>query len=262
MNVVLWTLGVIMTKVDLNCDLGESFGAYVMGCDAQILPKVSSVNIACGFHSGDAPTMAKTVNMAKKCNVSIGAHPSFPDLLGFGRREMHCDPADVKAYVQYQIGALLAFTQSAGVPLRHVKPHGALYNMAAKDPVLAQAIADAVFSVDSNLILLALAGSELIKASKSLGLTVAEEVFADRGYLHDGSLVPRNQEGAVLHDPCVVKERTLRMVKNGAVITNTGEEISINAHSICVHGDNPSAVAFVDEIRTALESEDIMIAPL
>lgn len=248
-----------MIKVDLNCDLGESFGSYTMGCDEQIVPKVSSVNIACGFHAGDPCTMSNTVKLAKKFNVSIGAHPSFPDLQGFGRREMHCTPSEVKALVQYQIGALFAFTQSEDILLRHVKPHGALYNMAARDPALALAVAEAVKSVDSKLILLGLSGSELVKAGKSVGLSVAEEVFADRGYGNDGSLLPRNQEGALFHDPKIVKERTVKMVKDRTVVTNTGEEISIQADSICVHGDNPSAVAFVAEIRTALESEGIII---
>lgn len=248
--------------VDLNCDLGESFGAYTMGCDKEIVPNVSSVNIACGFHAGDPRTMATTVKLAKKFNIAVGAHPSFPDLQGFGRREMQMEASEVKALVQYQIGALLAFTQGEGVPLRHVKPHGALYNMAARDPVLADAVAEAVFSVDPNLILLGLAGSELVHAGKSRGLSVREEVFADRGYRSDGSLVPRTQEGAVFHDPQVVKERTLNMVINGTVLTNTGETLKINADSICVHGDNPSAVTFAKEIRVALESGGITIAPL
>ena len=251
-----------MYKVDLNSDLGESFGAYTIGLDSEVIAHVSSANVACGYHAGDPLVMDKTVAAAKAAGVAVGAPPGFPDLQGFGRRNMACTPAEVKAYVQYQVGALKAFTQAHGVKLQHVKPHGALYNMAAKDEALADAIAEAIASVDKDLILMGLAGSKMLEAGRRAGLRVASEVFADRAYQADGSLVPRSKPGAVIHDKDEAIARTVRMVTEGKVTAITGEEVAIEAHSICVHGDNPSAVEFVKNIRARLEAEGVTIAPI
>lgn len=251
-----------MYKVDLNSDLGESFGAYTVGMDEAVIAHVSSANVACGFHAGDPLVMERTVAACRAAGVAVGAHPGFPDLMGFGRRSMACSPREVKAYIQYQMGALLAFAAAQGVKLQHVKPHGALYNMAAKDPELARAVAQAVAEVDREVILLGLAGSEMLKAGREAGLRTACEVFADRAYRADGSLVPRGTPGAVLHDRDEAIERTVRMVTQGKVTALTGEEIAIEAHSVCVHGDNPSAVEFVRDIRARLEREGVCVVPI
>lgn len=201
-----------MYKVDLNSDLGESFGAYTIGLDNEVIAHVSSVNVACGYHAGDPLVMEKTVAAAKAAGVAVGAHPGFPDLMGFGRRNMVVSPKEVKAYVKYQLGALMAFAAAEGIRLQHCKPHGALYNMAGKDMDLALAIAEAIAEVDKNIILLGLANSKMIDAGKQLGLRVANEVFADRAYQADGSLVPRKLPGAVIHNKDEAIARTVRMV--------------------------------------------------
>lgn len=251
-----------MTKVDLNSDLGESFGAYKLGMDAEILKYVSSANVACGFHAGDPLVMEETVRLAKKAGAAVGAHPGFPDLQGFGRREMNCTPKEVKAFVTYQLGALEAFLRAQGMKLQHCKAHGALYNMAARDRALAAAIAEAVCDVDDGIILLGLSGSRMLEAGREAGLRVAGEVFADRAYQADGSLVSRKLPGAVIRDPEEAIARTVRMVKEGVVTAVSGEEVPITADSVCVHGDNPSALAFVKSIRERLEAEGVVIAPL
>lgn len=248
-----------MLKVDLNADLGESFGAYTIGMDSEVLEFITSANIACGFHAGDPMVMEKTVALAKKCGTAPGAHPGYPDLMGFGRRNLKISPAEAKAYIKYQVGALLAFTKAAGVKLQHVKPHGAFYNMAAVDDALATAICEGVKEVDPDLILLGLAGSAHIRAAKAVGLRCASEVFADRGYQDNGTLVPRSQPGAMIHDRDIAIERTVNMVKNGCVETITGNIIPIQADSICVHGDNPDAIGFVRDIRKALEDAGITV---
>jgi len=251
-----------MNQIDLNSDLGESFGAYTIGLDREVIDHVSSVNVACGYHAGDPLVMDATVAAAKRAGVAVGAHPGFPDLMGFGRRNLACTPKEIKAYVQYQMGALMAFTSMQGVKLQHCKPHGALYNMAAKDMDLALAIAWAVAEMDRDVILLGLAGSKLLEAGRQADLRVASEVFADRAYQADGSLVPRSQPGAVIHDRTEALARTVRMVTEGKVTAITGEEVAIQPHSICVHGDNPSAVAFVGDIRRTLEKNGVAIRPL
>ena len=251
-----------MAKIDLNCDLGESFGAYTMGMDDKVIPLISSCNIACGYHASDPLVMQKTVAMAAQAGIGIGAHPGFPDLMGFGRRNMTVSPAEAAADITYQLGALYAFAKSAGVPLQHVKPHGALYNMAGKDYKLALAIAKAVQAFDPSLILMGLAGSESVKAAQDIGLPVAREVFADRAYMPDGSLVPRSREGAVIHDEEVAISRVVRMVKEHKVTAIDGTEIEIVPDSICVHGDNEKALTFVTQIRSALAAEGVEIAPL
>lgn len=251
-----------MYKVDLNSDLGESFGAYTIGLDADVIAHISSANVGCGYHAGDPLVMDQTVAACKAAGVAVGAHPGYPDLMGFGRRNMVCTPKEVKAYVKYQLGALMAFTASHGLKLQHCKPHGALYNMAAKDAALAQAIAEAVAEVDSDIILMGLANSFLISEAKKAGLRTASEVFADRAYQADGSLVPRSKPGAVIHDKDEAISRTIRMVKERKVTAITGEEVPLSADSICVHGDNPSAVEFVKNIRAALTAEGVTIAPI
>ncbi|MBZ4654170.1 MAG: hypothetical protein JG781_1509 [Peptococcaceae bacterium] len=249
-------------RVDLNSDLGESFGAYTLGMDEAVLGVITSANIACGMHAGDPQVIAATVKMAAQKGVGIGAHPGYPDLQGFGRRNMALSPAEVKDYVIYQIGALEAFARAAGQKLQHVKPHGAMYNMAAKDYGLALAIAEGVKSVNPELILLALANSEMVKAAQDVGLRVAQEVFADRAYNADGTLVARGTPGAMIHDKRVAIPRVVRMVTEGKVTAINGEDIAISADSICVHGDNPEAIHFVREIREALQAAGVSIEPL
>ena len=246
-------------QIDLNCDMGEGFGRYVLGNDEAVIPLVSSVNVACGFHASDPSTMRRTVKLAKEWNVAVGAHPSFPDRVGFGRREMSASPAEIRDDVIYQLGALLAFCKAEGVPLRHVKPHGALYNLAARDIEAATAIAAAVRSVDPSLYLVGLCGSAMVAAARETGLKFAPEAFADRGYRKDGRLVSRKEHGAVLDDPEVVAERVVRMVRDGEVITVDGTGIPIDPKTVCVHGDTPGAAALLRAIRSRLEKEKIEV---
>ena len=248
--------------MDLNCDLGESFGNYKIGGDDKIIPFISSANVACGFHAGDPVVIKKTIETAKKNNIGIGAHPGFLDLMGFGRREMKISIDEAKAYVLYQLGALGAFCKSEGVKLQHVKPHGALYNMAAKDYNLSKAICEAIADFDSSLIILGLSGSETLRAAKDLGLKYASEVFADRAYEEDGSLVARSKEGAMIHDENEAIERVVKMIKKQKITSITGKEIPIKADSICVHGDGEKALLFVRRIREKLENEGIIIQKL
>lgn len=251
-----------MVQVDLNCDLGESFGAYRIGMDEEVIRCISSANIACGYHAGDPLVMASTVELAKKYGVRVGAHPGFPDLMGFGRRNMNVSAAESKAYVQYQLGALEAFCRAQGVRLSHVKPHGALYNMAGKDAELAMAVCRGIYEFDPEIILLGLSGSKLIEAAVRVGLRTAREVFADRAYEDDGSLVARTKPGAVITDENEAVNRVVKMVKSGTVTSVNGAEIPITAESVCVHGDNVHALEFVRKIRTAFEENGISVAPL
>lgn len=251
-----------MNKIDLNCDLGESFGAYKIGLDSEVIPFISSANVACGYHASDPVVMSKTVKMCKEYGVHIGAHPGFPDLLGFGRRNMNVSPSDAKAYVMYQIGALDAFCKANGVKIQHIKPHGALYNMAGKDYNLAKAICEGIYEINSDYILLGLSGSMLLKAAEDTGLRSASEVFADRAYTDDGSLVPRTAEGAVITDENIMISRVVRMIKNGEVETISSKIIPIKADSVCVHGDGAKAVEFVKRIRKELTESGIEIAPI
>lgn len=246
-----------MPSIDLNCDLGESFGAYTIGMDAQVIPYVTSANVACGFHAGDAVVMERTVALCKASGAAVGAHPGLPDLQGFGRRVMKISPAEAGAFVTYQVGALKAFCDAAGVPLHHVKPHGALYNMAGRDRELADAIARAVQSAAPGAVLLALSGSEMVRAAQAIGLPVASEVFADRGYRPDGSLVPRGTPGAMIEDEDEAIARVIRMVKEGKVKASDGTDIAIRADSVCVHGDGPKALAFVRKISAALKASGV-----
>lgn len=246
-------------SVDLNSDVGESFGAYRMGNDEEILQYVTSANIACGFHAGDPGVMKKTVRLAMQHQVAIGAHPGLPDLQGFGRRELVVSPEEAYDMVIYQVGALWAFVQAEGGQLHHIKPHGALYNMAAVNARLAEAIAEAVYKIHPQLILYGLAGSELIKAGKKLGLHTANEVFADRTYQPDGTLTSRKLPNALISDLSQAVAQVIGMVKEGKVATVQGKEISIIADTICIHGDGPHAVAFARHIYEVLSKEGIQV---
>ena len=251
-----------MYKVDLNSDLGESFGRYTLGMDADILQLVSSANVACGYHASDPLVMNKTIAMAKEAGVRVGAHPGFPDLMGFGRRNMDVSPAEAKAYTLYQLGALDAFCKAHGVKMQHVKPHGAMYNMAGKDYALSKAICEAIYEYDKALIVMALSGGELVHAAEDMGLKVAREVFADRAYEEDGSLVNRRKEGAMITDENEAIARVVRMIKEQKVTAITGKDIPIKADSVCVHGDGVKALAFVKKIRETLTAEGVEIVPL
>ncbi|MEK4666145.1 5-oxoprolinase subunit PxpA [Niallia sp. FSL R7-0271] len=250
-----------MYKVDLNCDLGESFGAYKIGMDEEILRFVTSANIACGFHAGDPSVMRNTVKLALNNNVKIGAHPGLPDLAGFGRRNMNISPQEAHDIVIYQIGALSGFVKAEGAKMQHVKPHGALYNMAAKNSLLATAIAEAVYKVDPELILFGLAGSELVTAGERIGLQTANEVFADRTYDSGGTLTPRTEPDALIHDKNQAVGQVVRMVKEGKVTTRQGAEISVKADTICIHGDGSEALTFAQQIKETLEKSRIEITP-
>ena len=243
--------------VDLNCDMGESFGAYTIGNDAAIMPYVTSVNIACGFHAGDPAVMRKTVRLALEHQVAIGAHPGLPDLVGFGRREMAVSPQEAFDMVVYQIGALGGFLAAEGGKLHHVKPHGALYNMAAGSAPLAEAIAEAVYRVNPELVLYGLAGSELTKAGTKLGLRVDHEVFADRTYQPDGSLTLRRLPNAMLTTPEEAAQQVVRMVKEGKVRAQQGTDVAIQADTICIHGDGAHALEFARHIKQALQHEGV-----
>lgn len=251
-----------MFRIDLNCDLGESFGAYKIGMDEEVLPYITSANVACGFHAADPVTMEETVKLAAQAHAAVGAHPGFPDLMGFGRRALNASPAEIKAYVMYQVGALAAFCKAEGITMQHVKPHGAMYNMAGKDYALARAVCEGICEVDDSLILLALSGSRMLEAAEDVGLRAAREVFADRAYEEDGSLVARTKQGAMITDEEEAVRRVVRMVKEGAVESVTGKDIPIRADSVCVHGDGEKAVAFVRKIRAALLAEGVEIVPL
>jgi 5-oxoprolinase (ATP-hydrolysing) subunit A len=243
--------------VDLNCDMGESYGAWQMGNDETILPYITSANIACGFHAGDAAVMKKTVRLALKYNVAIGAHPGLPDLQGFGRRGMAISAEEAYDMVVYQIGALAAFVQSEGGVLRHVKPHGALYNMSATDKMLAEGIAEAVYKVNPMLVLYGLSGSELTRAGSKIGLQVANEVFADRTYQDNGSLTSRKYANALITDADVAGSQCLRMVKEGLITTTSGTDIGIKADTICLHGDGEHAAIFAARIHTLFKEQNI-----
>lgn len=240
-------------QIDINCDLGEGYGAFRIGNDAKIMPHITSANIACGFHSGDPMTMAQTVNLAKKHNVAVGAHPGYLDLLGFGRREMQLTSEEVKNYTVYQISALQGFARAAGVILQHVKPHGALYNTAAKDETVSNGIVDAVKALNHNLIIFAPPKSALAKVAVNTGLRVAHEFFADRAYNADGSLVSRKEPNAIIQEPEKVMERAVKTVKEGTVLAINGEVVSLGVvQTICVHGDTPAAVKIAETLKKGL----------
>ena len=247
-------------KIDFNCDMGESFGMYKMGFDEEVIKHITSANIACGFHAGDPMWMRHTVDLAQRHGVAIGAHPSFPDLNGFGRRNMVVSADEAKNDVTYQVGALQAFTTDK--KLQHVKPHGAMYNMAVNDESLAQAICESILEIDPDMILVALAGSRWLDIAEDMGLKVAREIFADRALNADGTLVSRSQPGSVIHDTAEVVERSLRMVTEGKATAITGEQIDVQADSLCLHGDTPGAVEMAASLKRELETADVEILPL
>ena len=249
-------------KIDLNCDLGESFGNYKIGMDEEVIKCISSANIACGFHASDPLVMEKTVALAKENGVKVRAYPGFPDLVGFVRRNMNVSPKELKAMVIYQIGALNAFCNFNGIKMNHVKPHGAMYNMAAKDERLAFAIAEAVAQVNDSLVLVGLSGSALLTAAKEVGIKCASEVFADRAYEDDGSLVPRTKIGAVITNEEEASDRAVQMIKFGKVKSITGKEIPIIADTICIHGDTPQALHLARIMRAKFAREMIEIQAL
>jgi len=246
-------------QIDLNGDVGESFGAYEIGHDAALIPILTSANIACGFHAGDPGVMRATVALARQHGTAVGAHPGFPDLVGFGRREIKATPREVEDLVAYQIGALAAIAAAQGVRLTHVKPHGALYNMAARDLDLADAIARAIAAVDPSLALFGLPGSQSLEAAQRHKVRAVSEAFADRAYRRDGSLVPRNQPGAVIDDEQIVVTRAVAIARDRVVIAADGTRVPLDVQTICVHGDTPGAAVLASRIRKALNDAGIQV---
>ena len=251
--------------IDLNSDVGESFGNYTIGLDEEVVPLISSANIACGYHAGDPAVMRRTVRLALANGVGPGAHPGLPDLMGFGRRAMDVSLDEIRDYVTYQVGALMAFTKAANGKLQHVKPHGALYNMAVGNPAIWETVAKAMVAVDPELILFVLGGAnrdDLKAMGRRVGIRVACEFFADRAYNPDGSLVSRREPGAVIKDHDAAAARVLKMASEGRVTCINGEEIALSGETVCVHGDNPQALALVRQIRRTLEDAGVAIQPV
>jgi UPF0271 protein len=252
-------------KIDLNCDMGESFGAYKLGMDEEVIQYISSANIACAWHAGDPAVMDRTVEMAVEHGVRVGAHPGYPDLLGFGRRNMDCTMEDLRNYVIFQIGALQAFCSVHDTKLQHVKPHGALYLTAVENEEVARVVAEAIVSVNPELLYVALAGAKgelMRRIGQEVGLKVVYEAFPDRAYTPEGTLLSRRQPGAVIKDPQEVSQRALRMVKEGVVIAVDGTTIALEAQTLCVHGDTPTAVDLVRNIRQAMEADGVVLTPM
>lgn len=252
-------------KIDINCDMGESFGAYKLGLDEEVIQYITSANIACGYHAGDPLVMERTVFLAKEHGVAVGAHPGFPDLIGFGRRNLDATLSEIKGYVTYQIGALQAFAKAKGLTVDHIKPHGALYLMAVEDEKISEAIVEAIASVDRDLIFIALAGAKgekMAQIGEKIGLRVAYEAFPDRAYTPEGTLVSRRQPGAVIKDPDMVAQRALMMAKEGKVVAIDGTEIPFRPETLCVHGDTPGAVNLVKKIRETLTHEGVEVVSL
>ncbi|MFV0462222.1 MAG: LamB/YcsF family protein [Nostocoides sp.] len=247
--------------VDLNADLGESFGTWALGDDRAMLEVVSSANVACGFHAGDPRTIRHTVRLADGRDVAVGAQVGYPDLVGFGRRFIDMEPDDLEACVIYQVGALDALCRAEGTSVRYVKPHGALYNATVHHPLQARAVVAAVRRYDAELPILGLPGSMLLAEASEAGLTTIAEAFADRAYTHDGGLVPRTEPGAVLNDPELVARRVLRLVTEGVVESVDGIDVVVSARSVCIHGDSPSAVTMARAVRTAMGEHDVVVAP-
>jgi len=246
-------------RIDINSDLGESFGAYTIGNDERLMRSITSANVAAGFHAGDPSVLRDTIRLAKAHGVAVGAHPGFPDLVGFGRRELNVTPKEAEDFVLYQVAAVLGVAAAEGVRVQHVKPHGALFNMAVRDADLAGAIARAVAAIDRSLILFGLPGSEIVRAGRAAGLRVAAEIFADRAYERDGSLMSRRKPGAVIHDAATVVSRAVKMVKDRSVIASDGSVVALDADTICVHGDTPGSDALAASIRAGFESAGILV---
>lgn len=246
--------------VNINSDLGESFGPWVMGNDAEVLKIVRSANVACGFHAGDPAGMLATLKAAQARGVVVGAHVAYRDLAGFGRRNMDVASSDLVADVIYQIGALQGLARAAGTVVKYIKPHGALYNTIAQDRRQAADMINAIKAIDPSLVLMALAGSPLIAWARDAGLSVVAEAFADRGYTPQGALVSRREKGAVLHDEKLIAERMLTLVRDGVIEAVDGSQVRVEADSICVHGDSPGAVAIARQLRLRFEQEGVQIA--
>ncbi|MEW6376674.1 MAG: 5-oxoprolinase subunit PxpA [Thermodesulfobacteriota bacterium] len=252
-------------QIDLNSDVGESFGIYKLGLDEEVIPHITSANIACGFHGGDPGVMRKTIALAKKHEVEVGAHPGFPDLIGFGRRNMDATLEEIQDYIVYQTGALQAFALSQGLRLQHVKAHGALYNMAVANPKIWETMAEGVAQLDREIILVVLASSQrdpLLEIGRRFGIRIAFEAFPDRAYQKNGSLVSRREKGAVIEDHEVVAKRALKMALEGRVVAIDGTEIELKSDTLCVHGDNPAAVRMVKRIRENLKAAGVEVTPM
>ena len=246
-------------RIDINSDIGESFGAYTIGHDAGLMKSITSANIAAGFHGGDPSVLRDTIRLAKAHGVAVGAHPGFPDLVGFGRRDLNVTPREAEDFVLYQIAAVAGVAWAEGVKVQHVKPHGALFNMAVRNAELATAIARAITAIDRSLILFGLPGSEILNAGRAAGLRVAAEVFADRAYEPDGSLASRRKPGSVIHDPEAVVARAVRMIKERSVVAIDGTVVPLDAETICVHGDTPGSDNLAAKIRDGLESAGVTV---
>jgi UPF0271 protein len=249
-----------MKKIDLNCDMGESYGAWKMGADAEVMRYISSANIACGFHGGDPATIRKTVRLAVDNGVAVGAHPSLPDLMGFGRRVMRISPQDMYDLVVYQAGAVEAFARAAGAKLHHVKCHGALYNMAVNDEALSDAMVRAVKDLGASLILYVLSGSKTLEIGKKAGIRIIGEVFADRGYTDEGTLAPRDKPGGMIEEPMAAVKQALAMIEEGYVTSLAGQRVAVAADTMCLHGDQPGAAAFAQHLRKAFSEKGITVA--
>jgi UPF0271 protein len=249
-------------RIDINSDTGESFGAYTIGHDAGLFKSITSANVAAGFHAGDPSVLRDTIRLAKKHGVAVGAHPGFPDLVGFGRRELNVTPKETEDMVLYQVAAVAGVAAAEGVKLQHVKPHGALFNMAVANRELSDAIARAVAAFDKGLILFGLPGSEILNAGRAAGLRVAAEIFADRAYEPDGSLASRRKPGAVIHDPAAVVARAVRMVTKNTVVAIEGSVVTLEADTICVHGDTPGSDDLAARIRAGLETAGVTVKSL
>lgn len=246
-------------KIDINCDMGESFGVYKLGIDEEVIKYVSSVNIACGFHAGDPNVMDETVRIAKLHGVGVGVHPGFPDLIGFGRRNMDISRKDLMNLIIYQIGALDIFCKKHDVPMQHIKPHGELNNMADNDNELATAIVDAVLTVKPNLPIFVKPNTQLHKVAKEKGLPFIKELFVDRAYNKDLTLVSRKNEGALITDPQIAADRVVKMIKEGKITTITGEEVAVEGETFCVHGDTPTQLNLIRLLRQKLEENNITV---
>jgi len=257
---VVWKNEQNLKTIDLNCDMGESYGAWKMGADAEVMPFITSANIACGFHAGDPATIRNTVRLAVDRGVAVGAHPSLPDLMGFGRRVMRISPQDLYDLVVYQAGAVEAFTRAAGAKLYHVKCHGALYNMAVDDEALSDAMVRAVKDLGSGVMLYALSRSKSFQLGKKAGIPVAGEVFADRGYSDDGTLAPRDRPGGMIEEPMAAVKQALAMIEEGYVTSLSGKRVAVSADTLCLHGDQPGAVSFAQALRKVFSERGINVA--
>jgi 5-oxoprolinase (ATP-hydrolysing) subunit A len=252
----------MLDRIDINCDMGESYGVYRLGRDPEVMEYISSANIACGWHGGDPMVMDYTVRLAKEKGVAVGAHPGYPDLMGFGRRRMDLSFTEIENYVTYQIGALYAFTQAHGIPLQHVKAHGALGNLAFADLEASKAFARAVLRFSRELLLVVYTGTVMVQAAKDTGVRYVEEVYADRVYNPDGTLQSRKIPGSVIHDPEKAAQQAMTMLQNGYVVAHDGTKVKVNPESICVHGDTPTAVAILQRIRESLKKASTAVKPM